>query len=102
MSSRAGSSVVANSWAIHKQADLYPDVSLHPHIFDTRILRSNMHPQPLTFKPERFIAEDGTFQGVPGAEQRGHFGFGFGRRFVSPVVPPTFIRSAAEYVSAGM
>ncbi|CAD6587966.1 MAG: hypothetical protein CYPHOPRED_004210, partial [Cyphobasidiales sp. Tagirdzhanova-0007] len=51
--------VVANAWAIHQQPDIYPD--------------------PQAFKPERFITSENTFQGVPGSE-RGHFGFGFGRR----------------------
>ncbi|CAD6584621.1 MAG: hypothetical protein CYPHOPRED_002764, partial [Cyphobasidiales sp. Tagirdzhanova-0007] len=39
----------------------------------------DIYPDPQTFKPERFITSENTLQGVPGSE-RGHFGFGFGRR----------------------
>ncbi|CAD6582177.1 MAG: hypothetical protein CYPHOPRED_001859 [Cyphobasidiales sp. Tagirdzhanova-0007] len=68
-----GCSVVANAWAIHQQPDLYPD--------------------PQTFKPERFITSENTFQGVPGAE-RGHFGFGFGRR----VCPGLYIGERSIFI----
>ena len=53
-----GSTIIPNSYTIHRDARLYPE--------------------PELFKPERFI-RDGELVGVPRAE-RGHFGFGWGRR----------------------
>ncbi|KAK4703373.1 hypothetical protein P7C70_g2845, partial [Phenoliferia sp. Uapishka_3] len=53
-----GTAVVANHWAIHLDPELYPE--------------------PKVFNPDRFI-EDGQLVGTKYSE-RGHFGFGFGRR----------------------
>ena len=50
--------MLANHWSIHLDPDVYPD--------------------PTEFKPERFI-KDGKLVGTPYSE-RGHHGFGFGRR----------------------
>ena len=54
-----GATIIGNTWAIHNDPDLYPE--------------------PQLFKPERFIDSEGRLQGNKFTE-RGHFGFGFGRR----------------------
>jgi hypothetical protein len=59
---------VANSWAIHQDPNLYPDVRA-----SVRAVRVLIGAQPLTFRPERFIGADGAFKGVAGSD-RGHFG----------------------------
>ena len=55
----AGTTVIPNAYAIHHDPLLYPE--------------------PEKFKPERFINAEGQLTGVELAE-RGHFGFGYGRR----------------------
>lgn len=84
---KAGSTVIPNAWAIHMDPKVYPE--------------------PEKFMPERFI-KDGNLVGVPQAE-RGHFGFGYGRRICpgmyiaerslfSELLPPAFaVQVVAQY-----
>jgi len=68
----AGTTIIPNAWAIHHDPAVYPE--------------------PEKFKPERFIK--GTeLIGVPQSE-RGHFGFGYGRR----ICPGMYIAERSLFI----
>lgn len=53
--------VIPNIWAMHRDPNVYSD--------------------PLTFKPERFLREDEESYTEHDPITKGHWAFGFGRRY---------------------
>lgn len=69
----AGTTIIPNAYAIHRDPELYPE--------------------PEKFKPERFIDSSGKVVGNKFAE-RGHFGFGYGRR----ICPGMYIAERSLFI----
>lgn len=73
-----GSIVMGNVWGITHDPAMYPD--------------------PLAFKPERYIAEDGSFD--CSANDPSRYVFGFGRRCILPIFLVFHARVLTWYVFA--